>query len=213
MTEKMPSCTYIFVDRRKSGKGKSLQNRQRLLKRIQDAIRSSKPTDIDADGIKNVHNNSGAVNPVSVANDCLYEPTFHYAAGTGEYDVVLIGNDHWERGDEFPTSQEGEGEGEGTGGPGEDSEDDFIVNVSRDEFFNVFFEDCELPDMRETIEREIPEMLPKHAGFQKEGNPAQLSVSRSYKNAFPRKRALTRDAKNELLQLENELSELLKGIK
>ena len=205
--EKLPVSTYIFVDRRKNGKGKSLPNRQRLLRRIKDAIRSARPIDIDSGGVKN--NNNSSVNPVKVTKDCLSEPSFSYAGGTGEYDVVLIGNDIWERGDEFPTAGEGEGGGSG-GGPGEDGEDDFVVNVSRDEFFNVFFEDCELPDMQETSKREIPELVPKHAGFQKEGNPAQLSVVRSYKNAFPRKKALTKDSRAELAELELELTSLLK---
>ena len=52
MTDKLPTATYIFVDRRKTGRGKSLPNRQRLLRRIKDAIRDSKPKDIDAGGVK-----------------------------------------------------------------------------------------------------------------------------------------------------------------
>lgn len=210
MSEKLPTATYIFVDRRKTGRGKSLPNRQRLLRRIKDAIRQSKPQDIDAGGVKNMGNGSGPANPVAVTRDCLHEPTFHYDGNSGEYDVVLIGNDQWERGDDFPIDSGGgggRGSGAGSGG-GEDSEDDFVVNVSREEFFNVFFEDCELPDLQETNAKELPETMPKHAGFQKEGNPAQLSVIRSYKNALPRRRALSADARAELEELEAEYQSL-----
>lgn len=213
MTEKLPTATYIFVDRRKTGRGKSLPNRQRLLRRIKDAIRQSKPQDIDAGGVKNMGNGSGPANPVAVTRDCLHEPTFHYDGNSGEYDVVLIGNDQWERGDDFPIDSggdEGRGSGAGSGG-GEDSEDDFVVNVSREEFFNVFFEDCELPDLQETNAKELPETMPKHAGFQKEGNPAQLSVIRSYKNALPRRRALSAEARAELEELEAKIKQYDEG--
>jgi hypothetical protein len=149
-----------------------------------------------------------SVNPVKVTRNSLHEPTLQYASRSGEHDIVLIGNKTFERGDEFPMDDEN-GSGSGGSGPGEDGEDDFIVNVSRDEYFNVIFADCELPDLRDTHEKELPELMPKHAGFQKEGNPAQLSVVRSYKNALPRKRALTREAREELDELEAQYAKLM----
>ncbi len=212
--EKLPKATYIYVDRRKTGRGKSLPNRHRLLRRIKDAIRQSKPQDIDAGGVKSMGNGNGQVNPVKVTRHSLHEPTLHYASGTGNHDIVLIGNDQWERGDEFPIDDGGGsgGSGNGAGNGQEDGEDDFVVNISREEFFNVFFEDCELPDLQDTHEKELPELMPKHAGFQKEGNPAQLSVIRSYKNALPRRRALTSEARAELEELENEFDDLLQEL-
>ena len=216
MTDSLPVAKYIFVDRRKTGHGKSLGNRQRLLRRIQDAIRSARPKDIDAGGVAGIVGSAipqSNANQVRVTRHSLHEPSFHYAQHTGEHDIVLIGNDEWERGDDFPLSG-GEGSGEGgVGGPGDGDEDDFIVNVSRDEFCNVFFEDCVLPDLQETHEKELPETKPKHAGFQKEGNPAQLNVIRSYKNALPRKKALTFEARQERDHLLNELEVLQANIK
>ena len=210
--EKLPKATYIYVDRRKTGRGKSLPNRHRLLRRIKDAIRQSKPQDIDAGGVKSMGNGGGQVNPVKVTRNSLHEPTLHYASGTGDHDIVLIGNDQWERGDEFPVGGDGEGDGGNGAGHGQDDgEDDFVINISRDEFFNVFFEDCELPDLQDTHEKELPELMPKHAGFQKEGNPAQLSVIRSYKNALPRRRALSADSRAELEELEEKIKQYEDG--
>jgi uncharacterized sporulation protein YeaH/YhbH (DUF444 family) len=208
MTKPPIAATFIFVDRRKTGRGKSLNNRQKLLDRIKESIRSAKPKDIDAGGGLGAQSASSKnlINPVKIARSALHEPTFHYDSRTGEREVILIGNDHWERGDKFPTSsggKDGEGRGKGEGnGPGEDGEDDFIINISRTEFFDVFFEDCELPDMKETSEKELPEAIWKPAGFQKEGNAAQLSVIRSYRNSIGRRRALTADARAELEEME-----------
>lgn len=209
--EKLPTSNYIFIDRRKTGRGKSIPNRQRLLRRIKDAIRSAKPTDIDAGGVKNMGGKAtpnGNINPVKVTRNSLHEPTFHYASKTGDHDIVLIGNDEWERGDEFPMSGDDEGSASGAG-PGEETEDDFIINISRDEYLNVFFEDCELPDLRDTHEKDLPTAVSKPAGFQKEGNPGQLSLIRSYKNAKPRRKILTRDSREELEELNEEYEKLL----
>jgi uncharacterized protein len=213
MTEKLPTTSYIFVDRRKTGHGKSLPNRQRLLRRIKDAISAAKPKDIDSGGVKNMTGGGNqSINPVKVAKHSLHEPSFHYARSTGKHDIVLIGNDEWERGDEFPLDGGGDGKGRGNGaGQGEDGEDDFIVNVSRDEYLRVFFEDCELPDLQETHEKDLPELIPKHAGFRKFGNPGQLSVKRSFKNSLGRRLALTRSAREELEELEEEYKQLLLG--
>jgi uncharacterized protein len=206
--DKLPTTSYIFVDRRKTGRGKSIPNRQRLLRRIKDAIQAAKPKDIDSGGVKNMTGGGGqSINPVKVAKHSLHEPSFHYARNTGKHDIVLIGNDEWERGDDFPLN--GEEEGKGGGGPGDDGEDDFIVNVSRDEYLKVFFEDCELPDLVDNHQKEIPEYLPKHAGFQKHGNPGQLSVKRSFKNSLGRRLALTKNSRDELEELLAEQEELM----
>lgn len=208
----LPKTTFIFVDRRKTGRGKSLNNRQKLLDRVKESIRQAKPEDIDEGGVKS--SGSGAnrafTNPVKITREALHEPTYHYDQNSGKREVVLIGNDHWERGDEFPIrrSTGGGGRGSGEGGQGGDEEDDFIVNISRDEFFDVFFEDCELPDLVESVEKELPEAQWKPAGFQKEGNASQLSVIRSYRNSIGRRRALTADSRRELEQLEEELKQL-----
>lgn len=202
MAEKLPTTSYIFVDRRKTGRGKSIPNRQRLLRRIKDAIRQAKPEEIDGGGVTNMGSGSNhQANPVKVTKASLHEPTLHYAARTGKREIVLIGNDEFERGDEFPLMDDDD-EGKSVGGPGDETEDDFIVNVSRDEFFDVFFEDCVLPDLQDTHEKDLPEYQPKHAGFQKHGNPGQLSVKRSYKNAFARKSVLAAPYKAEMQELQ-----------
>ena len=197
------STSFIFVDRRKTGHGRSLNNRQKLLRRIRDSIKNSKPEDIDANGIAGSGTpNKTLNNPVRVARTALSEPVFHYAPYVGEREVVLIGNDRFLKGDDFPLADEFSSSS--SAGPGEDSEDDFIVNISRSEFFAVFFEDCELPDLFDNHERVLPQATLKPAGFQRSGNPGQLSVIRSYKNSLGRRLAITRDERDELEELEKE---------
>ncbi len=204
------SATFIFVDRRKTGRGKSLPNRQKLLKRIQDSIKNSKPEDIDAQGVQSASSapSKQLANPIKIAREALSEPTFSYARQTGELDIVLPGNDRWLKGDEFPL--DGEEDGQGTaGGPGDNGEDDFVIHVNRNEFYDVYFADCELPDLEETTEKELPQAVLKPAGFQKEGNPGQLSVIRSYRNSIGRRKAITLEDREELEELQKRLDVLM----
>lgn len=208
MTTPNPQPTFIFVDRRKVGKGRSLPNRDRLLKRIKASIKAAKPEDLDGGSVKGT-NDRQLVNPVKVAREALSEPTFMYEGGSGEIEVVLPGNDRWLKGDVFPVESEEDGQGGGGNGPGEDGEDDFVINISRSEFYDVFFEDCILPDLEQTSEKEIPEAVRKPAGFQKEGTPGQLSVIRSYRNSIGRRRALTLNDREERELLQARLDELM----
>lgn len=204
----LPTTNFIFVDRRKTGRGKSSSNRQKLLKRIKDSIRNAKPEDIAAGGVQKsggAHGANSATNPVKVARQALHEPTLHYDPNSGEREIVLIGNDVWLKGDEFPMGGDGEGQGNGAGRGNGDGEDDFVINISRSEFYDVFFEDCELPNLQETHEKDLPEHVMKPAGFQKQGNPGQLSVIRSFKHSKARRLALTKDSRDELDQLEDDL--------
>lgn len=200
----------IFVDRRKTAKNKSAPNRQALLRRIKQAIRKSAPNQIGS-SVTNMQ--GGATSPVAITRNILHEPTFHYDTGSGTYQVVVVGNDQFERGDKIPSSSSG-GKGSGKSNDAGNSgggEDDFLVQVSTDEFLSIFFEDCELPNLEETSERVVPEMQPRHAGFTRDGNPASLRVVRSYKQALPRRKILTRDDTNQLLILQEELDELKKA--
>lgn len=204
------SATFIFVDRRKTGRGKSLPNRQKLLKRIQDSIRNSKPEDIDAQGVQSASSAPAKqlANPVKIAREALAEPNFNYAYQTGKREIVLPGNDRWLKGDDFPMDDDEQGQGT-AGGPGDNGEDDFVIHVNRNEFYDVYFADCELPDLEETTEKELPQAVLKPAGFQKEGNPGSLSVIRSYRNSIGRRKALTFDDREEMDRLEEEYKELM----
>lgn len=197
----------IFVDRRKTARNKSVPNRQALLNRIKNSIRNSSPTQIGG-SVANVSNNT-STNPVAVTRDVLHEPTFHYSTTKGTFQQVIVGNDRFERGDKIPSNSGGSGKGKGDqAGNSGGGEDDFLVEVSTEEFLKIFFEDCELPNLEETSEKVVPELKPKHAGFTRDGNPASLRVVRSYKQAMPRRKILTAAKQEELDALNGEAAEI-----
>jgi len=196
--------SIIYIDRRLTSRNKSLPNRQRLLRRIKDSIAATKPGAIG----ETVSGGKSSSNPIAITKTALDEPTFQYA-DRGTSNQVLAGNDQWLKGDKIPVSGGG-GSGNGKSGPGEpggeDGEDDFIVDISKDEFLNIFFEDCELPNLRETSEKVLPQSEMKLAGFQTSGSPAQLSIVRSFKMSKGRRIALTAGRAEHIAELEAELA-------
>lgn len=188
---------YI-VDRRLNSSGKSLENRQRFLRRakalVQDAVKKSSQ---DRD-IKDVLEGG----QVSIPVDGLNEPRFHREGGTR--DVVLPGNKKFIEGDILPRSGERSG---GSSGPGEgDSEDAFRFVLSRDEFVDLFLDDLELPDLAKRKLAEAESEALQRAGYSTSGSPANISVSRTVRLALARRISLRRPRPETIEQLEAELA-------
>jgi hypothetical protein len=200
----------IYIDRRKAGRGKSLPNRQLFIRRIREFIKKSKPQNIGTGGSVGKTSNQQS-NPVKVAAEALEEPRFVYRPNSGENVWIINGNPKFMRGDEIDLEQQGQGgqgagQGAGSGGEGEDS---FVINIAADEFFDLFFEDCELPNLTNEKETDKLENDHSHAGFTTNGIPAQLSVVRTYKQALGRRRALGAPYQRELHELQEEQKMLL----
>jgi hypothetical protein len=196
---------FILIDRRKAIRGKSTHNRQKLLRRLRSFIKNSQPQNIGKGANLGSAPGTNVTSPIKIAGSALEEPFFAYGQGVEET-FILAGNDQYNRGDKIEIERGEEG-GRGAG-PGENGEDDFIINVARDEFLDLFFEDCELPNLKH--ERFTEKLDPKsqHAGFSKDGNPSQLSVIRSYKQSLGRRWAFAAALEEERQRLEQELKEL-----
>src|SRR5258708_20880216 len=135
-----------IIDRRLNPGSKSLENRQRFLRRAKALVQGAvKKSSQDRD-IKEVLEGG----EVSIPLDGMDEPRFRREGGTR--DMVLPGNKKFIEGDMLPRS--GEGRGRATA-PGEgDSEDAFRFVLSRDEFVDLFLDDLEFPDLPN---RNLPE--------------------------------------------------------
>src|SRR6201989_1161266 len=115
-----------IVDRRLNPGSKSLENRQRFLRRAKAVVQGAvKKTSQDRD-IKDVLEGG----EVSISLDGMDEPRFRREGGTR--DMVLPGNKKFVEGDVLPRP---EGQGSSSSGAGTgDSEDAFRFVLSRDEF-------------------------------------------------------------------------------
>jgi uncharacterized protein len=188
-----------IVDRRLNPGSKSLENRQRFLRRAKALLQGAvKKSSQDRD-IKDVLEGG----EVSIPLDGMDEPRFRREGGTR--DMVLPGNKKFVEGDVLPRSGEGRGE---ASAPGEgDSEDAFRFVLSRDEYVDLFLDDLELPDLAKRKLAEAESEGLRRAGYSTSGSPANISVSRTVRLAMARRIALRRPRPETIAQLEAEIAD------
>ncbi|MCP5153401.1 MAG: YeaH/YhbH family protein [Ectothiorhodospiraceae bacterium] len=194
-----------IIDRRLNGKNKSAVNRQRFLRRYKAQIRKAASAAVSGRSITDA--TSGE--KVNIPTRDIAEPTFHHGAG-GRRETVHPGNTDFVAGDRIARPKGGGGGGSGRGDPSRDGtgEDEFVFELTRDEFLDCFFEDLELPNL---VQREIKEMLSHRtvrAGYSRQGVPANINVVRTLRGALGRRIALRGPYRERLREVERELEEL-----
>jgi uncharacterized sporulation protein YeaH/YhbH (DUF444 family) len=196
--------TYL-IDRRLQGKNKSAVNRERFLRRYKGQIKDAVGRAIKGRSITDIENGEKVSIPVKDVN----EPSFGHAHG-GVWEVVNPGNQEYQKGDQINRPKGGGGSGRGKAGNSDQtSEDDFIFELSREEFMNYFFEDLELPHMIKTQLTATTEFKPQRAGYTVSGTPSNIHVLRSLRGALGRRIAVGGSSRKRLIEAERELEELL----
>ena len=189
-----------IVDRRLNPGGKSLENRQRFLRRAKSLVQAAvKKSSQDRD-IKDVLEGG----EVSIPLDGMHEPRFRREGGTR--DMVLPGNKKFVEGDILPRSGGGGGGRPTEAGEG-DSEDAFRFVLNRDEFVDLFLDDLELPELTKRRLADVESEGLHRAGYTTTGSPANLSISRTVSNALMRRVALQRPRPQVIAELEAELED------
>lgn len=194
-----------LIDRRLNPKDKSLDNRQRFLKRaraqlkeaINDAVRRRDIADM------------GGKHDIVVRGNGVSEPRFRHADAGGHRQGVLPGNKEFTAGDRLPKPPGG---GAGVGGrqasDSGDADDDFRFVLSRDDFLDLFFDDLELPDMVKASLKEVMTFRPRRAGFAMSGTPTGINVLRTMRNSYGRRLALGRPRQEAIDEVEREIAAL-----
>jgi uncharacterized protein len=188
-----------IVDRRLNPGSKSLENRQRFLRRAKALVQGAVKKSSQERDIKDVLEGG----EVSVPIDGMDEPRFRREGGTR--DMVLPGNKKFIEGDVLPRPNPSGGKGRGAGEG--DSEDAFRFVLSRDEFVDLFLDDLELPDLAKRKLAEVESQGIRRAGYTTSGSPANISVNRTVSRALARRVALRRPRPELLAALEAELKD------
>lgn len=202
---------YYIIDRRKNDKNKSLVNKKRFLDRYYDQFREAVRESIKKDSIKDIVKSKQR--KVVFPGKGLDQPSFAYSRTGGIVDYIVTGNDKYHEGDIIakPPSQDGSGGGKGEGGSdgGENGQDSFSFVLSREDFMDIFFENCELPDLVRKELAKVKEDKPRRAGTSPEGAPNRLNILKSIKLSKARRFALKSPSQRKLKELEEELAALL----
>ena len=196
---------YI-VDRRLNPSGKSLENRQRFLRRAKALVQGAVKKASQGRDIKDVMEGG----EVEIPLDGMNEPRLRREGGTR--DMVLPGNKKFSEGDMLPRP-DGGGGGRGRRGAGEgDSEDAFRFVLTREEFMDLFLDDLELPDLAKRRLTTVEAEGLVRAGYTTSGSPANISIGRTMKLALARRVALRRPRSRTIEELEAERDEVLLGL-
>ncbi|WKB51234.1 YeaH/YhbH family protein [Eleftheria terrae] len=199
----MPMLQQI-IDRRLSGKNKSIGNRERFLRRYREQIRDAVRRAVSGRGIRNLEQGED----ITLPRRDVSEPVFSHGQG-GKREYVHPGNKEYVKGDRIERPQGGGGQGGGSNASDSgEGDDDFVFHLSKEEFMQVFFEDLALPHLIRTQLAEVPEWKSHRAGFTSDGTPNNLHVVRSMRGALARRIALGGDSRRELRQLEQHLEHL-----
>jgi uncharacterized sporulation protein YeaH/YhbH (DUF444 family) len=194
-----------IIDRRLAGKNKSVGNRERFLRRHKEQVRDAVKRAIDGRSIRDVERGE----EVHIPKKDLSEPVFGHGSG-GIREVVHPGNKDFIRGDriERPKGGGGQGSGKGEASDSGEGEDDFVFQLSKEEFMQVFFEDLALPNLVRTQLAETPEWKSQRAGYSSDGTPNNLHVVRSMRGAIGRRIAIGAGSRAEVREMEEELDQL-----
>ncbi|MCB1821904.1 MAG: YeaH/YhbH family protein [Candidatus Competibacteraceae bacterium] len=194
-----------FIDRRLDGKNKSAVNRQRFIRRFKGQIKKAVAEAMNGRSITDIDNGE----KINIPARDLSEPVFSHGSG-GRREAIHPGNKEFTAGDRITRPPGG-----GSGGGGNqasntgEGEDDFVFELSRDEFLELFFEDLELPNLVRTQLAKTTEFKSVRAGFTSDGVPANIDVVRSLKGALARRMALAAPYNRRLNEAEEELRQLL----
>ena len=195
-----------IVDRRLNGKNKSAVNRQRFIRRFKAQIKKAVADSVSERSITDI--DSGE--KINIPARDISEPTFRHGQG-GTREHVHPGNSDFVAGDKIKRPPAGGGGSGGQASNSGEGEDDFVFNLSREEFLEFFFEDLALPDLVKTQLATNVEFRKVRAGYSRDGVPTNINVVRSLRGALARRIALRGPHLARLREAEEELDGLLRA--
>ncbi len=190
---------HQIIDRRLAGKNKSIANRERFLRRVKSYIRRAVSDAVRDRSIKDIQSTQS----ITIPKKDISEPSFRHGPG-GKREYVHPGNADYIRGDKISRPPGG---GKSASNEGE-GEDDFVFELSREEFMQYFFDDLELPRLVKTQLLAVPTWKNVRAGWAAEGTPNNIDVVRSLRSALGRRIALGFPLAAQLREMERQLEQL-----
>ena len=195
---------FMIIDRRLNGKHKSAVNRQRFLRRYRSHIKEAVSDAIKKRSITDIERGEG----ISIPRKDVSEPTFHHGRG-GRQQQIFPGNKEFVTGDKIKRPSGGGGSGgSGDASDSGEGEDDFVFELTQNEFLDFMFADLELPNLvkKQLMKTDSYKLI--KGGYTNEGIPARLNVLQSLRSANARRIALGGATRKKIRAIEQELEEL-----
>ncbi|MDY0007597.1 MAG: DUF444 family protein, partial [Spongiibacteraceae bacterium] len=196
-----------LIDRRLNSKNRSAVNRQRFIHRHRDHIKKAVTDAITRRSITDMENGE----QITIPQRNISEPVFRHGSG-GKRHIVHPGNREFVKGDSIPRpGGRGGGAGQGTASNSGEGMDDFVFQITQEEFLEFMFDDLELPNL---VKRQLAgsdSFRYRRAGYSSVGTPNQINVVRSLRSANARRIALGGPKRRRIEALQKELDALLEA--
>ena len=195
--------SYV-IDRRLNGKNKSTVNRQRFLQRYRGHIKKAVEEAVGRRSITDMEHGE----QISIPGRDTDEPILHHGRG-GRQTIVHPGNKEFIAGERIPRPQGGGG-GQGAGQASNSGEgmDDFVFQITQEEFLDFMFGDLELPNLVKRHLTGTDTFKTVRAGISNEGNPSRINIVRTLRSAHARRIALSGSSRAKLREVKAELARL-----
>lgn len=192
------------IDRRLNGKNKSTVNRQRFLRRYRGHIKKAVEEAVSRRSITDMEHGE----QISIPGRDIDEPVLHHGRG-GRQTTVHPGNREFTTGEKIARPQGGSG-GQGAGKASNSGEgiDEFVFQITQEEFLDFMFEDLELPNLIKRHLTGSDTFKSVRAGISNEGNPSRINIVRTLRSAHARRIALSGSSRHKLKDAQAELERL-----
>jgi uncharacterized sporulation protein YeaH/YhbH (DUF444 family) len=197
------SVPASIIDRRPNGRHKSAVNRQRFLRRYRKHIKEAVADAVNKRSITDTDRGD----EISIPRKDISEPVFRHGSG-GRQHRVLPGNKEFITGDQISRPPGGGGGGGGAASDSGEGMDEFVFEISRQEFLDFMFEDLELPNLIKKQLKATENFKFVKGGYTNEGIPARLNIVKSVKSAHSRRIALRGATKRKIRDVTEQLNSL-----
>ncbi|TBU92190.1 YeaH/YhbH family protein [Stutzerimonas kirkiae] len=196
--------SYV-IDRRLNGKNKSTVNRQRFLRRYREHIKKAVEEAVSRRSITDMEHGE----QISISGRDIDEPVLHHGRG-GRQTIVHPGNREFTAGEHIarPPSGGGAGAGQGKASDSGEGMDDFVFQITQEEFLDFMFEDLELPNLLKRHLTGADTFKTVRAGISSEGNPSRINIVRTLRSSHARRIALSGSSRARLREAKAELERL-----
>lgn len=175
-----------IIDKRNMGKNKSINNRQKFIKRYKNVIYKSIHDTTITDATKS--------KTATINKKDLREPCFNLDTSSGRIKRILPGNRTFKVGDRVNKNKSSV-KGEGGGGQQGRELDEFTFVLTKEEFISIYFEDMCLPNFIKKSLKDSYKFKLARSGYSKDGIPPRLDLLKTFKQSLARKIATKSDTR------------------
>jgi len=191
----------VIVDRRISGSNRPSVNRAKLLKRHEEVIKQAVRQSISDSDITDLADKK------NLKVKLLKEKQPELDISRKQVDHVFIGNKKYRKGNTIPKPPSGQGRPKHAGDQ-EGEFDPLEFDLTAEEYEKYLFAELEIPFLTKKSAKDMTQKEYQHAGFVSDGNPANLSIIRSFKNGLARNIAMKAAIEGEIDKLEHKQIEI-----